>query len=491
MKSLVTGILLIATALLLISCNESPAVRLRYEAERLIYDADRVYRSGSVGPRHDDEQIVREAAIGYRKAMDFCLVSLDSLNDGNDVEVRQLRYLAFRATNLLSQLHYSARHFDTSVTLLETLLNKVPLHGAGRMTSLLNLGKSLQSAGQWDSALAVYSTTLNEFYPPIDDSAKVVSTLIQLPFHLYRLAVVLGDSTLAANRLDLAETYYRHLQSDFPESETSASAGAILARLYLGIGKPQMAVAELRSLLDPSDPAYIKIRLRMADIMVASLHQYDSAIAIYDEIRLELGEVDSLYQPVMMFKSALAHLERGNYDIARQMLVDLKRNYQRYFDMTPQAQQAMAQTFERQGKWTRAETEYKYLIESYRGSEPALAAYLYIADKYRELGQDELADKWLDDAVVYYDRLAEKNVGTVFEVRGLKYKAEALLRRDEPQQAANILISIFDKYPETYQGQQALLQAADIQRRLIGNPEAAEALIQRLRSSVTRADVWE
>ena len=491
MKSLLNGILMLAAVLTLISCNENPAVRMRFHAEKLLYDADRVYRSGSVGPRRDDAQIAQEAAAGYRKAMDYSLAALDSVDAGDEVEQRQLRYLAFRSTNLLSQLHYSARHFDTSVTLLENLLDQVPLQGTSRMTSLLNLGKALQSAGLWDSALAVYSTTLTEFYPPIDDSARVVGSLIQLPFHLYRLAVAVGDSTLAAQRLGLAEAYYRRLETDFPQSETSASAAAILARLYLGIGRPEAAVAELQGLLDPANPAYVKLRIRIADIMAAELHQYDSAIAIYENIRSNLTEADSLYKPVMQFKTALAYLDKGDYELSRQMLVDLKRNYSRYYDLTPQAQQAMAQTFERQDKWSRAETEYKYLIESYRGSEQALATYLYISDKYRSLGQTELADKWLDDAVVYYNRLAERNVGTIFEVRGLRYKAQVMLRQNEPEEAVHILTSVYDKYPETYPGQQALLEAAGIERRQIGDQVAAEALMERLRSSLTRADVWE
>ena len=479
----------LAMALLMVSCSDSQAVRLRYEAERLYYQADRQMKIAADAPEHSRMLSLKSAADAYGVSLEYALASLDSISAAtHPVEEREIRYLAFQAANRLSSLYFQARGFDTCVSILGRLLEKASYEGAAQVTTNISLGRALQASGQWDSALVVYHAALDSYFPPVDDSGEVVDVLFRLPLHIFQIVQAISDSATASEHYEIAREYYTSLITESSDDPSTILSHTALAKLYHETGQWGMVISQLRYLADSSADNYIDIQINIADINTRLPRGNDSAIAIYHRLLDNLKPADSLYIPRLKFKIALMKMEAGEYRQARDILVEIKRNHPLYFGATPLVQFTTAQSFELLGRWSRAETEYKYLIEKYRGSQQAMAAYLHVGDHYRDQDRDDEAQKWYQDAEKYFNEIAARGAGTLIEARALTFKADLYRRQDDLKRSAELLVSLFEKFPETDPGRNSLLQAAAMYRNQLNQPEMADSLLDRLRAMLLQPE---
>jgi tetratricopeptide (TPR) repeat protein len=117
-----------------------------------------------------------------------------------------------------------------------------------------------------------------------------------------------------------------------------------------------------------------------------------------------------------------------------------------------------------------------------------MATYLHLGDHYRDLSRDDEAQKWYQDAEEYYNEIAARGVGTLIEARALTFKADLYRRRDDPIRSAELLVSLFEKFPESDPGRNSLLRAAAIYRNQLNQPEMADSLVDRLRSMLLQPE---
>ncbi|MCK4607485.1 MAG: tetratricopeptide repeat protein [candidate division Zixibacteria bacterium] len=466
------------------SCSDNPALRMRYQAEKLYHGAERQLQDVQVRPERERVRSAEAVAPEYARVWAFCLTALDSLSSqAHPVEYHEIEYLAFKAANRLSQLYSSSGNFDTCVTILNRLLRQVSLNNSPLRTTMFNLGQALQASGAWDSALVVYGNVLDRFCPPVDNSGEVVYSLLNLPLNIFRIVTMTGDSAAAAQHYEQAERYYRDLCESYPQSAAAGASHGNLARLYERAGQWEKVISQLRALSDTTADNYLEIRLNVADVYATGLKNTDSALSIYNDLLTQIDVSDTLLRPRVLFNQSVVRMDLQQYNEAREILVDLKRNYPRYYSVTPMAQFLMAGSFEQQGNWSRAETEYKLLIEKYHGSDQAMTTYLHLIDSYQKQGRQEEARRWRHDAEDYFDRTAARRAGTMMEARALLHKAELYARDEQWQNAAEILTALADKFPNTTVAELGILRAVTIYRDKLSDPRRADSLIGRLKSS--------
>ena len=483
------SLLVLATALLVVSCSDNQAVRLRYEAERLYYQADRQMKTAADAPELSRMVTMKSAADAYGVTLEYALASLDSISAAtHPVEEREVRYLAFQAANRLSSLYFRARNFDTCVSILGRLLEKASFEGAAQVTTNISLGRALQASGHWDSALAVYHSALESYFPPVDDSGEVVEVLFRIPLHIFQIAQAIGDSAAAKEHYEIAHEYYTSLISEGSDDPSSTLSHTALAKLYHETGQWGMVISQLRYLADSSADNFIDIQINIADIYTRLPRGSDSAVALYRTLLDHLTPSDSLYIPRLRFKIALMQMDAGEYRQARDILIEIKKKQPLYYGATPLVQFTIAQSFELLGRWSRAETEYKYLIEKYRGSQQAMSTYLHLGDHYRDQGRNDEAQKWYRDAEEYYNEIAARGSGTLIEAQALIFKADLYRRWDDPKRSAELLVSLFEKFPGSDPGRNSLLQAAAIYRNQLNQPDMADSLVDRLRSMLLQPE---
>lgn len=488
---------------LLTSCGDNRAGRLRYEAERALHLAEKHLKDTRIKPELVDAQTLKAITGRFGQVVEFCYQALDSIDgEASPVECRELQHLLFQSSTRLSQLFYSRRRFDTCIAILNRLSQQVQLDALQRLTAHLNLGQALQASGSWDSALVVYNGVLETFYPPVDDSGEVILSLFNLPAHIFRVVDMVGDSAAVAGKFAEAERYYLDLVAGFPDTRLAAAARASLARLYDDTGQWEKELAQLAAVLDratrgspvssvnrtlstgPTLSPGLAIQIRIADIYGAKIRDLDRALKLYDEILGDLGESDSLARPPLLFKISLVKMEQGDYAQARRMLVDLKGDYPHFFAATPMVQYAIARSFELEGNWSRAEIEYAFLIENYPGSDEAMSTYLYIADRFEKQGRRQESERWYREAEQYFDELAAVGAETGAEAKALTYKADLYRQKNDWNRSAETLLELHDKYPHSEPGRRALLRASAIYRKKLDDVAAADSLIAVLKASV-------
>jgi len=483
------AVTLLVTAAVISGCSENPALRARYQAEKMFFQSEKAARQARIRPDLTTPAVTRNLHRQYGATLDFCYQAIDSLSPREyPLEHRELSEIAFRAATRLSQFAYIEERFDSCVAVLGHLMNRVHLTGIPNISTYLNLGRALQAAGRWDSALTIYNYSVTNFYPPADSRGEIIVSLFNLPNHIYDVYVRVGDSAAAAAQVGRAEQYYQRLIANYPAGNLAGAGHLNLSSLYERLGRWEDAIAELSQLTDTTGDLSPSAGLRIATLHATQLNRPDLAIEEYDRILQRLVGRDTLRRPMILYNKGLVYLYQKQYGRARQTLVDIKKRYQDFFNRTPTIQYAIARTFELQDNWDRAETEYKYLINNFPTSEQSLSTYLFLIDKYSEQGRALEAERLESRAANKYDELVATYPGTRAEAAALSHKAELYRRRSDWPGAIGLLSEVFDKFPTSEIGFRAAITAALIYRDELNNQAAADSLIQELKKKLTTVD---
>lgn len=486
---LCTTVLLGVSGLLILSCSDNPGIRLRYEAEQMFYRVEKQITDARIKPELVGTKTHEEIADGFEEVIRFCFEAADSLDSTEyPVQLRELQDIGIMASNRLSQLYFTVGKHDTCITILNRLITKANLKGLSLTSTMINLGKAYQAAGHFDSAVAFYDRSLDLTYPPRDESGDIYPALFNLPAHMYEVASMAGDSRDSTQQLQRAISYYERLTKEFPTTDLDMAARTVLVQLYREIGMFEKTVQNLTAIVDSLGNRPIEVKIDIADIYTVGLRKFDSALALYDEILDELTEEDTSLVPYIMYREGLVRMEQKKYSDARKIFLDIRQDYPSYFASFPRAQYAIARSFEGEGNWNRAITEFNYLIEHFRGSEQAMSTFLHIVDKLK--GQGRLADseRWRLRGLKYYDELAAEDEGTIVEADAMAHKASLFERNDDWAGSADILMTLYNKYPDSDPGLEALMRAAAINARKLGRSEVADSLLNILRSSLAEMD---
>ena len=478
-----------------IACSDNPAIRLRYEAERMYHHAEKLRQAQDIRPDLVTADQHRHVADLFGETANFCYAALDSIDrDMHPAEFRELQFLAYQASSRLSQIFYRARRYDTCIAITNRVISQLELRGMQAMTAYVNLGKALQAAGDWDSSLAVYQYATEKFYPPVDDSSNVLFRLFNIPFNTYYISRLVNDTLGARQQWRDAEAYYAGLIDEYPETKLSYAALGMLARLYNETGQYNDEVRVLRKLSSPSDTVGTRMaQMRMADLYSGTLNQFDSARAIYDRLLEVTPVTDSTNRPLILFKLSQLDLEQKDYTGTRSRLLKIENGYPLFYENTPAAQLTKALSFEMEGNWNRAEAEYQLLIEKFRASDEALASFLYLGNKFKQEGRKVESKRWFDAGEKHYQDLIKRRSGTIDAARALGYEATLLQQEKKWSDAAATLIRIYDGYPNTRPGQKALLSAAQLYRDKLKEPQKADSLLEVLKSALAdlQTPEWE
>lgn len=487
------ALLIVLFAVMINGCSDNNALKMRYEAEQKFHQAENVLKKASIRPELITDAELEQIQQLYVDVIDFTLSSLKNVDAKKyQAEYNELQHLAFQSTNRLANLLYSLRKYRQAKGYLVRLLDEVELPNMQLLATKLNLGKAYQASGNWDSALVTYNVILEQFYPPVDEQGEVLLSLFNLPSHIYKIENMSGNKERAETEYNRAITYYSGLVRAFAATKVGTASRASLARLYDHTGNWEKEIEQLSMMLDSTAATYTSIRMKIAEIYGTRLKQFDRSLGMFDEIFTSLeGKMadDTLFIPVVHFKKAMVRMEMKDYSTARQILFDIKENFRAYFAGNPKAQYAIARSFELDNNWKRAEVEYNYLIENYRGSDEAMASFLYIAKYLKDAGRIDESQRWYDDAEKYYNQVAALGEGTLSEAMAKVYLADLYQSQDKWDKSAEMLLQIFDKYSQTEPGRKAILKASAIYRSKLKNDIKADSLIEVFKTSI--ADIEE
>jgi tetratricopeptide (TPR) repeat protein len=485
LKKVSLGLLVAALALAL-GCASPDATRLRYDSEKLFHQAEKLVTDAQIKQQVKDDKATREIRDAFGKALSSAYQALEQVDKTRDsVEYLQLSQIALRSASRLSQFFYALRHFDTCSVILNQLLTKLQLPSLETAVTWVNLAQSLQASGKWDSSIAVYGKAVTLVNPPIDTRGEIITPVFGIPSQIYQIYKRIGDSVNARQQYAEAVAYYERFARQRSGTKLGTGAWTMLGILYGEENRWTDAVYAYEQLKDDKGTADWRAATRIGDIYAMHLDQLDRAAQIYDETMAGLTGDDTLARPQFIFKKALVYVELKHYDKARSLLSDLNQNYRGFYLSNPAPQFVKAQSFEREGNWVRAESEYRFLIDNYPASDQAMSTYLHVGEEMAKQGRANEAEKWMGKADEFFSSVASRASGSEVEALAMTYRAELLRRNANWEGAAAMLLKVFDKFPNETIGHNAMITASQIYKEKLGDPAKSDSLIQSLRQSMT------
>lgn len=490
--------LIIILALALIpACQERPAVRLRYQVEKSVYQANRfkerlLIRPELITPSQTDS--LKEA---YLRAYRLAVSSLDSLRldslkldslqwDSDDTPFqtlfRQVQSLAFQAADNAYAIDLSRRDYRSARKMMENLLQQVQPPGMGKLGASLRLANAQQSMGDWDEAVAIYRSLITEFYPPLDQEGNVIPDVLHLPYDLHMIKRGLAESpdSLAVDA-HLTEGYYLKLLSSHPSPELQVATHATLSSFYQAVERYRESLEQLSLLYDDEGDIIAQAKFRAWNIRLNNLGEYRETLN--ELLATKFVGPDSAFDPIRQFKIAECYLGMKIFDSCRSAIYQLKKNERDFFYASPLAQKLLALSFDKEGKWDRAETEYRWLIETFSTSEVAFRSYLTIIKHYLQTENAKLAKSWRQKALDFYRSSAIKHPGTLLEANALSFEAEIYRQEEDWTKAAATLGKLAERFLESAIGRRSALAGALIYRDYLNDLPRADSLFSLFKRS--------
>jgi tetratricopeptide (TPR) repeat protein len=489
MRYPVLPLLTLSFLLGIVSCSQNPAIEARYQAEKMLFKADRLARSTPIAPDMSNTPQFEQVDNSFSEVTEFCYRSLNALDCNRyPKECDELAVIAFKASEGLTRLLFTVEQYDSCVAVYRRLLEETTLSGTPLIQTWLDLGKSFQAGGKWDSATAVFDYATDNFYPPLGSDSGIMIDLFNLPVRIFDIYSRVGDGSDASEQFDRSQAYYRGLIEKYPDTWLATASHANLAELYRKAGRAGQAVDEWQLVVDSSGAVTDSAREKIADLYARDLKYYDRAVAIYDSLIASISGADTTELPGLEFKRGMAYFEKKEYSEARKILNQLKDKYPDFYRDTPEVQYTIARIFDRQDRWERAETEYLFLLENHEASEEAFYVYIYLADRLNAKGRRLEAQRLKEEAEALYKRVTEERAGTLAEANALTYRAELHRRGRNWEQAAATLGEIFRKFPVRDLGHRSALAAAAIYREKLDDPRRADSLVAEVKKRLTAVD---
>jgi tetratricopeptide (TPR) repeat protein len=273
------------------------------------------------------------------------------------------------------------------------------------------------------------------------------------------------------------------LIKEWPNSLLATASRSNLARLHVDLGEWDDAIQNLEMLKDSTGRVDMQAALLIADILASGKKDFNTAVARYNVLMNRI--TDSTQLALLMTRIGRAYFEGREYEKCREIMGELKRKYEKFYNTSPVPLNYIARSFAAEGEWELAENEFRWLISNYSGTEEAFNAHLLIADYYAGINEKRQVEAWYRRAEEFYDRMTRQHYGTVIEASALSYSAEIARREENWEKAADLLTQIFNRFPQTEIGRSALLKAVTIYRERLNKPELAEELMNQLKTELS------
>ncbi len=469
-------------SLTIVSCEDTRPLQLRYDAEKALYQANQENEKLRIRPESVEDSQIENLRNMYQAVMEQALNSADSIDSKVDVaEWRQLHLIAYEASQRAEGIAFSRRDFEMARGILESLLSRATLPAQNLLTARLKLGRVLQRSKHWDSAKVIYDDLVTAFYPPLDSKGEVIRAVLDLPYNAYLVETEVTEGSERDSIVYATETYYQKLLRDYPDGNLAVAIHALLSVVYQREERFVDALEELSLVIDSTGQQALQARIRSWDINTFSLKLPRKALD--DIARVTLTGDDTLFVPLLFFKRAEAYLELKQYDSCRSAIYKIKNEYEQYFARNAIAQDLIAKSFQRAGKWSRAENEYRWMIETFPESQVSFRAYTEILQHYLKSGDNKRYSEWQKRALDFYDLAARRGRGSAMEATAYSFIAEVYRLEENWIEAAKSLEKIARKFPTTEIGRRSALRGALLYRDKISDTTAANALFEVFKSS--------
>lgn len=471
---------LLLSVVIAVGCSGDSAVKMRYDMEKLTFQARKISERINIQPQlatAADSLALKDA---YRKILDYYFVHRndpgvaenDSLND-------DINRLALQAQVQTARLYLAARKPDSAIAAYRRVGVDIPVNPQDAINAGLELALAYRATEQYDSTIAVYDRLQDKFYPPIYGKDKISYDVAAIPIDRLKIVQAVKDKNAVDRSINRAIDYYSRLQKDFPDNSLLVRLAHVnTTRIYTMTEQWDKAIDELKNVTDSTGAVDISAVFMRANIYSGPKKQPEKAIELYRSVLDR--EPDSAIIGSTMLRLGAALCANKQYEEGRRVLTDLKKKFEGFPNVAMPAQYYYAQSFDAEGRWDRALSEFQWLMENYPYAEESFRAALYIPRHFAREGNDKLAVIWYDRAEQFFLDAARIRQGEETEAKAYTYLADLYRMEGKWNKALDALEKIYTIAPKTKLGAQALYFAAAVAYQGLNDSAKAQSYLDRI-----------
>ncbi len=487
MRRISLFLVLVLVLLGIAGCSRDTGEKIRYEMEKLSYEAGKTSQRINIQPElasAADSAALKEA---YQAVLAYYFrYHKDSRVSGNDSALLPMQHLAISAEAQLARIFMVRRQPDSALAAYRAIGRDIPAGREDLAGATLALALTYRALRQFDSTLVLYDRLLAAYYPPTDSLGQPNADLIAIPIDKMKIARAQKDEAKVSRYFEESIAYYDRLKQSFPGTMTARTATIYAGRAYAMNEKWDKALAELEQVTDSTGQTSSQALLIMAGILDGPGNDSGRAMGLYRRILEMKADSSILGRAMLGLGSALCQGKK--YDDGRQVLADVKKKFEKYPSLVASAQLTYAQTFEQEGRWDRALSEYQWLMENFPYSEEAFRIALHIPEHFAALKDRKMADIWYGRAIEFYQTAAVNKQGQQLALAAYTFLADTYRRMGRWQDALETLDKISTVAPQSPLAARALFNAARVAYAEMKDSTLARSYIDRLQRTFGTTD---
>ncbi len=504
-------LVLLCVPFLFLTCGGDKNVSQRYELEKA-FNLGEQFRENlyinlqAATPEDYQKAIAYYQSVKEKSPFPAQKSDADSLSQ-DEKDILRLTQQSFIR---ISELYINQKKFEEALKEADSFLAAFRKNDFNRQMMTIRKGQIYEMKEQPDSALAVYEEVL-QMYLEVHDPQNPNQDVLNLPFAV--LGYKAATKKLTPQDITQAADYFKKLISSPPADPLSQAATQSLANLYLGSNEVNKAVSTLETLVDSTGKIYPQPLMAIADLYLVGrpgMDQFGKTVNRFQDLprsRQTFNRFVELYPeheltPFAKFGVGRTYFEQGQYQKALEVFQKVKQDYAKNPRALPATQFQIGLTYWKMGNWDRAKTELDWLIINYPDTPEGMKAVGFIADYYRQQGNQELSNNYFEKAITQYKNIISRDPKAPVAYAANQMLVEVYLTLERWQDATDQLESFMKENPTSPSLPEVLLLLGQLYEEKLNNkmkanqsyaqflmkfpqdPRAAEAMERAKRLSI-------
>lgn len=461
-------------------CSQDSAEKIRYDMEKLIYQANKTAEKVNIQPELSFAADSLAMMAGYQKVLDYYYDKRNhpSLTDQDEI-VNGINSMAYVAQKALAIIYAKQRKFDSVFTAYDRLINDINTSKDQHTAASLELAIIYRSMGVLDSTVAIYDRILVDFYPPIDSGQRLNLDVASIPIDKLKLANAMKDADRLSEYAQLAIEYYDGLLDQFSDNFFITRTALVnKGRIYAMTERWDESIATLKQIEDTTGQLEIPSAMLIANIYYSAKKQPDEAIKMYRSIIAREPDSTIIGEAMLRLGGALCFSKK--YQEGREVLSKLREKFPYRTDYCARSQMYTAKAFEAEGNWKRALSEMEWLMEKYPYTEESFRTAREIPLHYLAEKDEKMAGIWFEKANDFYQNAINSRSEVSIQVAALLAMAELKRELGEFEEAMSLLNRVVQIAPKSNIAARALYNSAALAYVNLGDSTLAQTYLDQL-----------
>jgi len=433
-RKIVCALLLLA--LMVLGCEMDQSFIRQYSAERKFDRCFRNYQKVMINPAIASTEHFVATATKFREF----LASFESNADSS----LAIAELCKRSYFYLAKLSGMQGDHRKAVSWYERSLRKFPHDNKHQIQTHLALAHVHQQLLELQLAAQSYREVVSK--ENFKDLLQTNLQLISIPLTIARLNHLSGMNGKGNSEYNQAVAYYTNLVSENPDSELGFWAQVQLANSYADQGDWNHCLKLLENAvqINPTNSEIYKVLLFIAEIQSEVRGNFWRSKYYYEKVIEESDDPDILAKGHFGLASLLFKQKKN--DEARTSMLEILDQFPRQGQVGAKVLLAIARSYEQEQKWDRALVQYRWLMDTYPLTSAGLYAPLHIANHFKLIGEQDLAETAYMEATQRYFGLINKYPLSRVAAIAQEYLTICYTLNEEWDTALNSARQLYDNY---------------------------------------------